>query len=926
MRKSGLIRAILLIGAGGMISSLGVAADPMHRQPLGVGGVQLVRGPASVSFEVKEHGLSREYAHKGDASETIRIFAERADPVSEPYVHFIYPTPRAPVTRELKAGVWVRAKAAGIQLLARVVLPHVRNPQRPEAARTVLIHGSRYSHPLNWQKLELGDATAALRQQIQVLRLELGSEIDASDAYIDQLILNIYTGGGESQVWVNEIEIGPVIGEVPRISHAGARSGPSSLGRTHAIVEVVRDQFTVDGRRFFLRGIRLTDTPVEVHRRAGLNTVFVEPTAPQATIEDVVRQELFAVPMLGLPEFDRGVMPVVGSESGLVPRELFERWQRTGRLLFWHLGDERGQAELEPIAQLASWVREADPDRPVGVNAQEALWPYSRHVDLLGVHRWPLHTGLELTQYRDWLKQRRLLARPGTWTWTWVQTHLPAGHTTLVYNKPPTADFDEPIGPQPEQIRLLTYLALAAGCRGIAFSSDRFLADSHQGRDRLLAVALLNLEMEMLEPVLLSLVKPPIWIDTSHPQVKAAVLHGEKGILVLPIWLGTGSQCVTGPGAVAGLRIVVPMVPPNYHPWEVSPVEVRSLMPRRVTGGTEIVLPDFTLTAAVVFTSDMSRDGPVVYWQQQVHRLAESASGWSVDMARAEMDKVRAIDSKLSEMSRPNPAATVLWHDAERRWRAAQSLHQAGRYREAYQEAHRALRSVRLLMRLSWDQAVAEVGVPVATPYLTSYFTLPRHKVLWETIRRAQAGENRLPLGGLENPDGTGWSFTRQAQDDVRLAARFGSDRPYEGSRFLELAMAPGEGKKPPDALERSFIAATSEPVRLPPGTLVRIRAWVRIPGPLLASPDGAMIYDSAGGEPLAVHLTEPTDWRPVTLYRRVPESGEIRVTLALTGLGVVHWDDVRIEPLFDSASANSTASSRQSSGTSTRATPSGDR
>ena len=36
----------------------------------------------------------------------------------------------------------------------------------------------------------------------------------------------------------------------------------------------------------------------------------------------------------------------------------------------------------------------------------------------------------------------------------------------------------EPIGPQPEQIRLLTYLGLAAGCRGLAFSSDRFLEDN----------------------------------------------------------------------------------------------------------------------------------------------------------------------------------------------------------------------------------------------------------------------------------------------------------------------------------------------------------------------------------------------------------------------------------------------------------------
>jgi hypothetical protein len=33
-------------------------------------------------------------------------------------------------------------------------------------------------------------------------------------------------------------------------------------------------------------------------------------------------------------------------------------------------------------------------------------------------------------------------------------------------------------------------------------------------------------------------------------------------------------------------------------------------------------------------------------------------------------------------------------------------------------------------------------------------------------------------------------------------------------------------------------------------------------------------------------------------MYRRVPASGQIGVTLALTGLGEAYFDDVRIEPL----------------------------
>ena len=38
--------------------------------------------------------------------------------------------------------------------------------------------------------------------------------------------------------------------------------------------------------------------------------------------------------------------------------------------------------------------------------------------------------------------------------------------------------------------------------------------------------------------------------------------------------------------------------------------------------------------------------------------------------------------------------------------------------------------------------------------------------------------------------------------------------------------------------------------------------------------------------------------WKKYELFREVPASGTINVTMALTGLGKVYFDDVRIEPL----------------------------
>ena len=89
----------------------------------------------------------------------------------------------------------------------------------------------------------------------------------------------------------------------------------------------------------------------------------------------------------------------------------------------------------------------------------------------------------------------------------------------------------------------------------------------------------MNQELEFLEPLLTCADGSSQWVDTSDPNVKAAVLRTSKGILVLPMWLGSSAQFVPGQAAVAKLSMVVPQVPPCYQVWEVTPGEVRSIKP-----------------------------------------------------------------------------------------------------------------------------------------------------------------------------------------------------------------------------------------------------------------------------------------------------------------------------------------------------------
>src|SRR5207244_2046960 len=129
--------------------------------------------------------------------------------------------------------------------------------------------------------------------------------------------------------------------------------------------------------------------------------------------------------------------------------------------------------------------------------------------------------------------------------------------------------------------------------------------------------------------------------------------------------------------------------------------------------------------------------------------------------------------------------------------------------------------------------------------------------------------------------------------------------QPKQGKQCLLLQVKEKTPQQPLEALERTFIAINSPEVSLPPGTPVQISAWVRIPSPIRASVDGAMFYDSTGGESAsAIRMTDPTKWKKLTLYREVPANGKLFVTLALTGIGSVFFDDVRIEPLVPATTA----------------------
>jgi hypothetical protein len=957
----------IVVGLVGVLVGLtpGLGADnkdSTHRNSFDKAGETFwVKGDSNIEFKETAHTISDEHARYGTSSESIKIEANPTPgATTAQFVNYYYRTPPAPVTTELLATVYVKSYQPGVQLKARVVFPKERDPKNPDIPLTTLINGDTYSDIKTWKQLSLGDAKTTLRNQLAALTAKVGRQVDDTGAYVDCLVLNVYTGPGTSQVWIDDLSISPVLPQDEKKKKSGADNGklknPTiTFSGGDILIDLHDDK---PERPFFFRGIRHSTLPLAVLEQARFNTLWFPETVKDEIYEEAVRAKFFLVPSLPLPaeDWDDPKAKLLDNATLEKDAELvntsIRKFAASDAVLMWNLGSGRTTEQLRRVARLSDAVRVADPRKPRAVDLWDGHTAYSSYVDAIGGHRWPLFSSLEMGSYKDWLAQRRALTGSGKLSWTHVQTHLPEWYQALVHGQRDSDQFADPVGPHPEQIRLLTYLAVATGHRGLLYWSDKFLSDACHGQDRLLEISLLNAELELIEPILLNTTEATQWIPTNDPNVFAAVIRGNKEILVLPIYFGTGTQHCPDQMCTNGLIMNVPLVPEGATAWSVTASgldEVKDI--KRLSEGAKIVLNEFDTTAAIIITTDISCNGRIVRLQENTRtRFARWSSYIARRQAWVQYQKTAALHKLLCEAGAP-PVQDALsfFKRSQAQMEEASRATDNNQPEAAYLAARRAVRPLRLLMREHWRHAVEQLDVPTASPFAISVYSLPKHWELARYIGGCRAAgpllnNGTFDLASAADKDGAaiaslpGWIARKHFVDAVvgrativnvdaeyvqdpplpeynvsparyeatgRPVPNFASmkacqPRPELGSHVLRLQMVP-ESKNPketPKALERSFVAVDSPVVEFAPGAWVRISFWAKVPG-TAATADGAMIYDSVGGEPLAVRILSQPEWKKYHLYRQMPTNGKIQVTCAITGLGTLFVDDLQIEPMI---------------------------
>jgi hypothetical protein len=773
-----------------------------------------------------------------------------------------------------------------------------------------MLFGPSYGNVGRWQELRLGDLPRLLARQARILRAELGPTVDEREAYLEGVLLNVYCGPGPTNIWIDDLA---VFGHVsasssPPPASAAATSAdrgwsaglPSSStvlpasGGEPAVSLARRVQLSgsvllVEGRPFFPRAVQYRGEPLPVLRRLGFNTVWLEHPPPPQLLAEAAAAGLWLVcppPMTQRLSPGEATHPILTIGPEFSP------------VLAWNLGARLTANELETTRRLAQQLRLADrpQPRPVICAPCSELRGYSRECELLVVDRRPLGTSFELREYGEWIRERSRLARPGVPLWATLQTQLDPGLREQLRALDPRRS--PPAIYPPEQVQLLAYAALAAGVRGLlVLSESPLVGNDPETAQRAAALELLNLELELLTPWAAAGMLVA-YAESNVPEVTAPLLRADRAFLLAPNWLAAGGQYTLPQSAINNLTLTVPGLPEATQVFELAPAALRPLQYRRVAGGTRVSLDEFGPTALVLLAQD-----PIILAavSQRVAAWGSRAAELQIYLAEQKAQHVQAVLAQPSGQAVSPPRVAHWLSTAGNNLQNARRLLANRDYPAAWMEAWRAMRALRLVERAYWEKAAATLASPPASPGAVSFATLPWHWQLVDRLADARLGPNLLPGGECENLETmlrSGWQYTHVPGRGIQATVELSPLAAHAGTRGLRLLVDNTEGETKPAVIETPPISITTPPLSVLAGQILCIHGWVHVPKPLQGNRDGLMLYDSLGGEALALRISKTNGWQRFFMYRAVPQSGVMTVQMAHAGLGEVRLDDMAVQVL----------------------------
>jgi hypothetical protein len=837
---------------------------------------------ADCGVRLLAHERTYRTSQSGQASEHLRLVLGNGT-----FAYVAQPIGKAPVIREFQPSLFVKADKANVQLLARVVFPRSidRGTGQPIAS---WLRGESYTDVGEWQKLTIPEAGQLVAREAIALRTQGRREIDEREAYVDLIVINAYTGPGATEIWLDDLEIqgyvnldeenGPQIARRP--SPADQPTDPRDMPPAAASVQ--GSLLLVRGRPQMVRAVQHQGEPLEWLQSLGFNTIKLSASPSAAELKEARQLGLWLI----------SPPPYAGQEAAA---EAYDS------VVAWSLGMRLSDRDLRATEELVREIRQFDPqqDRPLLAGVDSGLGELSRVANLLLLERPSLGTTQELADLRPWLLSRPRLARAGTPMLAAVQTqHAPRlGEQLVLFGQ--GAAWEEDVDPQ--VLRLAAYHALAAGARGLVFPSDSasgaLAIDSGPAAMRTDSLRLLNMELRLLEP----------WIAAGQLTeelagagggVQVSVLQTERSRLLLITQHAPAQQLVMGPPPRGSLSVLIPGVGISERAYLVSLAGVTPLKVSHGGGGARIAIDDAPHAAAIVITQDPLA---IHHLNRTLAEFRQEAARLRYDLTARRLVRTVEIDQQLTEIGRPLAQAATWLRDAQSNLEQAQRLFESSDFTSTHAAVTKAENLLAQVRRGHWEQTVRSFPSPAASPCIAQFTTLPLHWQVADRIRKGHWSANVQAAGDMESLDQmlkAGWRQQRQTPPGIGCDVSLSLADPHSGRSALRVQAWPADPKQAPQTLDRPLVWITSSPIPVRQGQLVQIHGWVNVPKQLAATSEGLLVFDSITGPELGDRIRLTQGWHEFTLYRAVPQSGELSVTFALTGLGEASIDDLSISLL----------------------------
>lgn len=839
-----------------------------------------------VRYRLLGHRLAAAEVHHGAACEEIKLVSQ-----SGSFIHAVYEFDRAPIIDELKIALWVRANRPGLQMAARVVLPHTPDPKTQTPA-TLLIYGDIYQKSGDWQQLTLGRLPSRIERQIRVIQSGFEKTIDQREAYIDQIVLNVYGGTGTTSVWIDDLKID---GLASRINPGNPVSSPLRQAifdappvRERAVVspqiKVSAAVLSVAGRPLFPRMIEHHGESFAFLHSLGFNIIWLRQLPTDQQCYDATRLGLWLV--CPPPELNTG-----------------DRISSTfDRVVAWDAGHALSRRELATTTKMIQQLRLADQQvhRPIVCNPINEIRAYSRQVDVLLHRRHPLRSTLEMSDYNSLLKDFGLHARANVPVWTVLPTDEPRDWRAQADAAGANADS---VRLDYGHLRYLAFAAVAAGARGVLFeSAARLDAESESARYRARLLNLVNLELQLLDP----------WTSAGHaatpgrssdPSVTTVVIQANRSRILLPIRSGGGAQYVEAVVNDQPISFVVPGVSSTNQAYQFSALGLRKLSSRRVAGGLSVSVHDPTAGSVVLMTNDFQ-------WVSELSRriadIRPRAAQIEYELAEDQFERVGRV-LELLEQQKLSVERAKIQHMRAGELLAVARNRLALNPHQAMIHLRRAVNHLANLKRDTWSQAIRQFGPPDRFPLLASFYTLPIACRRLASITETPLSRNLIGGGQMENLEQmlmAGWRHTRRIQTHFATAAELSTQGPRSGSKSLLLHVAPLDPHASPKTVESAIQWVNTPEVFVRRGQMVEVRGWVKVSDALRGSIDGLTILDSHAGPSMAHRIARTRGWEEFVLYRAATHDGPLFVSFAMAGIGDARIDDVSIRVIADSYNA----------------------